>query len=157
MLKLTEWSIKIQNSEGISGRGRSSDGGVTVISETRLSFNGLNHALADLLRVNLKNRNVIVAGGRGSIGDGESFVLDLASGGGGFVRGHCAVAFGEDWGSGKCFDQTVFDGVASALCGRPYRVVSGEIWLLRWSRRWGRWSEGGVLFGFGFRVGHCEE
>jgi len=48
-------------------------------------LDGVEHALADLLRVELEGRNAIGGGRGGGIGGGEPFVLDLVSGGGGFV------------------------------------------------------------------------
>lgn len=63
-------------------------------------LNGVEHALADLLGVDLEGLNAVGRGGSGGGGSGEGLVLDLAGGGGGFVGGESAVALGEDGGGG---------------------------------------------------------
>lgn len=107
------------------GRGRA----LGVVGGRRrrcLRLDGLEHALADLLGVDLEDLDAVVVvvsgvdggGGLGG-GGGEGLFLDAAGGGGGVFGGHGAVALSEGGGCGEGFDHARDDGITSALGRRP--------------------------------------
>ncbi|RXH91630.1 hypothetical protein DVH24_020653 [Malus domestica] len=92
----------------------------TVFSSGDPGLDGVEHALADLLGVNLQDLNPIFLGRRGAGGGSEGVGLYEAGGGGGLVGGHGAVALGERGGRTEGLDEAVDDGVAGTLGRRPY-------------------------------------